>query len=354
MIKVAIVKKIKSKLSDIAKYLEEAGMCGAKEVRKAMDAIDGTFADDVNYSVDQMIPDNQLALPGSMPVALHGGENGRPSLFNPGEAVVIGEIANRLDKLGYYDEATELDLILCEAGYEDSFVGLDKESVEKARKVIELLTPSEFVKWTYEDAPDDYKESAIDNYIMDNELAKFLIDNEYMSKNDIGNLLGDKNLSPEDFGGVAKLVSVYDEYQGLKDSEQKPEQQDVEPDLGFDGIDLFGKPDKVLSGIIVRLTKVADELDRLENNEEADEIDKMIKKLLSGEELEIIEDLEKTEDNKKKQRVKPGEDEDKEGTDVFVQSNGHVGTSVGQTSGFNGFSDAYFYSSYGNLEAPYK
>lgn len=203
MAKKAPVKTIKSKLLDIAKYLEEAGMCGAKEVRKAMDAIDGSFVDDADYSVDQMIPDNQLALPGSMPVALHGGEGGRPNPFNPGESVLRGSI---------------------------------------------------------------------------------------------------------------------------------------------------------LHSVISRLIKTANKLDKSEHHDEADEIDELLKELLSGEELEIIKDLEEKECNKKKQRVKPEEDEDKEGTDVLVQSNGHVGTGVTDNSNagmFSGFSDAYFFSGYGNLEGAY-
>lgn len=201
MIKTAVVKTLKKKLLDIAKYLEEAGMCGAKELRKAMDAIDGSFADDADYSVDQMIPDNQLALPGSMPVALHGGEGGRPSTLNPGESVVV--------------------------------VGI------------------------------------------------------------------------------------------------------------------------IMQDVIMRLIKTANKLDESEHHDEADEIDELLKELLDGEDLEIIKDLEEIECNKKKQRVKP-EDKDKEGDDVVARSNGLVPTSVSQTSGFNGLSDAYFYSGYGNLEAPYK
>ena len=49
-------------------------------------------------------------------------------------------------------------------------------------------------------------------------------------------------------------------------------------------------------------------------------------------------------------------EDDKEGEDVMVQSNGRVGTGVtdNQNAGmFQGFSDSYFYSGYGNLEGAY-
>lgn len=103
---------------------------------------------------------------------------------------------------------------------------------------------------------------------------------------------------------------------------------------------------------ILRLIKVANKLDQEGLYDEADAIDKILEELLSDKDFRIIEDLEEKEGNKKKQKAEPAE-EDKEGKDVLVQSNGLVPTSVSQTSGFSGLSDAYFYTQYGNLEGAY-
>lgn len=89
-----------------------------------------------------------------------------------------------------------------------------------------------------------------------------------------------------------------------------------------------------------KLASLANKLDQKGLYDEADQIDEM---------LNIIKKLEQEEDTK----VKPTKKE-KEGVDVVVDSNGHVPTDVSQHSGFSGMSDAYFYSQYGNLEAPYR
>ena len=105
-----------------------------------------------------------------------------------------------------------------------------------------------------------------------------------------------------------------------------------------------------------KVAKLADKLDQLGLYAEADELDKILKEIIDCEMLEIIEDLEEKREDKKKKKVKP-EDKDKEGIDTLVGANGHVGTGVtdNQNAGmFQGFSDAYFYSGYGNLEGPYK
>lgn len=190
------VDKIVSKLSDIAVYLEEAGMCGANEVRKAMDAIDGSFTDDEDYLVDSImssVPDAQMNYPGSGDYMMTGEPaGGMQGAFSIPEAEKVACLANHFDQLGLYKEADELDDILRE-----------------------------------------------------------FMDSKEMRK--------------------------------------------------------------------------------------------------------IIKKLEKKEEKKKHKRVKAPE-KDKEGADVLVGANGHVGTGVTDNSNagmFQGFSDAYFYSSYGNLEGAY-
>lgn len=101
-----------------------------------------------------------------------------------------------------------------------------------------------------------------------------------------------------------------------------------------------------------RIASLANRLDKLGYYDEANELDDMLKEMPFGNMTEIIDDLEKSEDKKKSKKVKDDE-EDKEGVDAVVNSNGHVLTDVSQHSGFNGLSDAYMYSGYGNLEPPY-
>jgi len=114
-----------------------------------------------------------------------------------------------------------------------------------------------------------------------------------------------------------------------------------------------------IAALRIEMVKLANDLDQKGMYDEADELDGILKELLDSEDdemLEIIEELEEDRDDKKKKKVKPDED-DKEGVGVLVDSNGHVGTGVtdNQNAGmFQGFSDAYFYSGYGNLEGPYK
>ena len=112
-----------------------------------------------------------------------------------------------------------------------------------------------------------------------------------------------------------------------------------------------------------KIAALADELDQKGLHDEADELDSILKDIIDGDEedgeddelLEIIKDLEETRDKKTKCKVEKDED-DKEGIGTLVDANGHRGiTSIhDQNSGmFQGFSDAYFYSNYGNLEGPY-
>lgn len=94
--------------------------------------------------------------------------------------------------------------------------------------------------------------------------------------------------------------------------------------------------------IISVLTKLANALDQKGETDLADEIDAVIKGLI------ISRDPKKT---KKKKKPK-----DKAGIDEMVGANGYVGTGVtdNQSSGMGqGLSDAYFYSSYDNLEGAY-
>ncbi len=107
-----------------------------------------------------------------------------------------------------------------------------------------------------------------------------------------------------------------------------------------------------------KVAELADKLDRLGLYKEADELDKVLKTMIDDEMLETIKELEHVQKRKRKQKVKrKHKSKKRNSTDVMVGANGHVGTGVtdNQNAGmFQGFSDAYFYSGYGNLEGPYK
>jgi len=95
-----------------------------------------------------------------------------------------------------------------------------------------------------------------------------------------------------------------------------------------------------------KLANLANTLDKQGLYEEADAIDDILK---------VIKKLEKKEKNKKKHKVKD-KDKKKQKEEAPARSNGRVGTGVtdNQNAGmFQGFSDAYFYSGYGNLEGAY-
>ena len=129
---------VKKNLSDIAKFLEEAGFVdAAKNVNLAMDALDGAFAAD---SIVTNTPDVQNALPGSLPVEMTGEvAGGMQGAFSIPEAQKVAELANRLDQLGLYKEADELDQVLRDMVDDEMpeiIEGLEKErKKDKVNKV---------------------------------------------------------------------------------------------------------------------------------------------------------------------------------------------------------------------------
>lgn len=84
---------------------------------------------------------------------------------------------------------------------------------------------------------------------------------------------------------------------------------------------------------------------------EASELDKILSDLCSDEMSDIIEKLEDTENSKKSVRVDKPEKE-KQKSDVVPNSTGHVGSGLidNPNSGMGqGFSEAYMYSTFGDL-----
>jgi len=97
-----------SQLSDIAKYLEEAGFAeNAKCVHDAMCAIDGSLDEEDNLD-DNIRPDAQYNTGG--PIGYSGEVGGAsPSLFSIDEAEKLASLADDMDQKGLYDEASEID-----------------------------------------------------------------------------------------------------------------------------------------------------------------------------------------------------------------------------------------------------
>lgn len=102
-----------------------------------------------------------------------------------------------------------------------------------------------------------------------------------------------------------------------------------------------------INDCLFQMLKLANHLDQIGCYAEADELDRM-----ASEMSEIIEDLEKSRENKRKSEVET-EEKDKAGIGDIVDANGHMGNSVDQTSGWSGLSDSYMYRGYGQLEGVY-
>ena len=126
-----MVSKVRSKLKDIARFLEEAGFVeAANNVQMAMDALDGAFDDDLNDGIIANTPDVQLNLPGSGDYMMTGEvAGGMQGAFSIPEAEKLASLANRLDKLGMYDEADAIDDII-----EDIISGQTPEITEELDK----------------------------------------------------------------------------------------------------------------------------------------------------------------------------------------------------------------------------
>lgn len=108
------------------------------------------------------------------------------------------------------------------------------------------------------------------------------------------------------------------------------------------GYSMFSIQEGVRGHFIRTLTRLANKLDSLGNTDLANEIDSIIKGL-------VVSDIPKK--RKRKKSVKQ-----EQGVDPLAGANGHVGTEVtdNQNSGmFQGLSDAYMYTGYGNLEGAY-
>jgi hypothetical protein len=264
-----------SKMSDMATFLEQAGMIDAADkIYVAMNAIDGSLEDDLIDPFSNHI-DEQMNVGG--PVGTSGSVGGgAPSMFSVQEAQRIASIAELLDKRGAFEISDELEKMI-----RDILAQQEKEKLEKEKEI-------------------DHRD---------------------------------------------ELQIEYDDY----DNYDKVEHEDVndknEVERGVIEIDMSCS-DKFSYNMVRRLTKIADDLDQSGLYDEANAIDNM-----------IFDAIKKLEDSKTKRDIKNEVSKiDKQNEDALARSNGLAGISVtdNQNAGsFQGFSDAYFYSSYGNLEGPY-
>lgn len=154
--------KALSKLSDIAQYMEEAGMVDkAKEIYNAMYLIDNSLED--NLVDPSIIPDEQFNVENQGYVG-GDGTAGSYSLFNIPEAhsvmanhiLLLVKVANSLDKKGAYEEADELDEIIRKMMEDEESVGKeiemmsgdyeDEEKEKEYKKHEEVTDPEEVEK----------------------------------------------------------------------------------------------------------------------------------------------------------------------------------------------------------------
>ena len=100
-------------LSIVKKYLTDAGFINhADKIHNIMCNIDGELEDQLNDSIISSVPDVQMNYPGSGEYTqtgeVAGGMQGAFNIVAP----TIASLANRLDKIGMYEEADELDDVL--------------------------------------------------------------------------------------------------------------------------------------------------------------------------------------------------------------------------------------------------
>jgi len=174
----------------------------------------------------------------------------------------------------------------------------------------------------------------------------------------------------EEAGFIDKAKVLYDTMAAIDSSLEDltsdyiPEEQSNVENQGYIGGDgtgggysMFNVPES--ARLAARLLQIASDLDEKGRFEEATELDNAVKEY-TEEELEALENMppepELTDEELEEMAEYYNSDEALDGLDDLVRSNGRVGTGVtdNQNAGmFQGFSDAYFYSGYGNLESPY-
>lgn len=204
----------------------------------------------------------------------------------------------------------------------------------------------QYFKHHDDDGQTDKAESALKRM---SDIASYLEESGFIDASDkvyMAMAAVDGSLDDEDYN-VDPMISDFQ--LGLVGS--KPVEMTGEVAGGMQG--MFSVPEAE------KLASLADKFDQKGLYNEADIIDRILK-VLSDENMaddmpDIISKLENNQKDKKT-KVVDVKQKDKSGVGVLVDSNGLVGTDVTDNSNcgtFQGLSDAYFYSSYGNLEGIY-
>lgn len=198
-------------LSNIAKYMEEAGMVErAKQIKEIMYLLDGDLEDNIVDS--KVVPDEQFNV-GNQGYIGGDGTAGSYSLFNIPEAhsvmakhiLLLIKVANTLDKKGAYEEADEIDEII--------------------RKMVEREQPSgeevEMMSGDYEDEKREKEYKKREEPTDPEEIEKKLMERK-MKKKDIQFDIGDKDdwdiWNPKDVEQLEEgtHVPAYDDPQGIE------------------------------------------------------------------------------------------------------------------------------------------
>ena len=188
--------KVLHRISETGQYLENAGMIEkANEIYAAMDSFD-CFD---NYIDNQINTENQGSL---------SNEGFSQGTFNAPEAERLANLANKLDKMGYFKEADQIDNILTSIANDE----LDEESEE------DYLMPTSAQIKEYENdvklfkkvkkLKQFYEEGSLDDLIKANNVEGFIVQFLRMNQNNEqsagfinGIMVAMEAISPSEAGG---------------------------------------------------------------------------------------------------------------------------------------------------------
>jgi hypothetical protein len=372
------------RLSNIATYLEEAGFIGAADkVYMAMEAMDGCLAEDC--LIDPFVnTDEQMNIGGGMGFSDTNPGHGGPSLSMDAPQVVakLVELSNKLDKLGLYDRANEIDAVIKSAvpkikplrPENDSIhplknIDILKEKIEDIPQMLVNIDKEIHVRMSKPQMAEHERKEIM--YLMrkKTELSKELEEANKFLKSPVYEWGHDKRMreseeqeeyeqNPDPFSKMQeeherKLLGLTEEeykQKIQKDREEEQRKADEEVESGF-----WDEQWKEMRKQQIEDASRIPKLDPESGTLMPDGTIKMYE-ANDGEMANIINKLDKQQANKKTEQTEVKEPK-KQKEDAVVRSNGLDGTSVtdNQNCGmFQGFSDSYMYRGYGDLEGPYK
>lgn len=207
--------KALSLLSDLASYLEQAGYIKhSQDLYNVMDAIDSNLD-----NADDGIPDAQRNVENMGTLGDTGISSG---FFGAQEAEKLASLANRLDKLGLFSEADQIDNVLfCLATNPEA-------EIVNAVKAIKR----------------DYKDGKFDNLSSAQDIMYMLADRLHMNLN-----------NRQEGGFIAGLAAAMDFIH--------PQEAFGDPNYYQSALAVFNNPDSALEGIMEESAEEMDNVDML-------------------------------------------------------------------------------------------